>query len=82
MASRAGSALVLLGLIALMVFLVTFSIDQADVRALILGAGLSALGLVLRRRAARRERRTTERFRTLRRLLGRAEEPDGPDETD
>ncbi len=79
MGLRAGSALVLLGLIALVVFLVTFSVDQADVRVLVLGAGLSALGLVLRRRSARVERRVTERFRTLRRLLGRADEPDEPE---
>jgi hypothetical protein len=78
-ALRAGSALVLIGLIALMVFVVTFSIDQADVRVLVLGAGLSALGLVLRRRAARAERQASQRFRTLRRLLGRADEPPEPD---
>ena len=79
MGLRAGSALTLLGLIALMVFLVTFSVDQADVRVLVLGAGLSALGLVLRRRSARMERRASERFRLLRRLLGRADEPDEPE---
>ena len=76
MGLRAGSALVLLGLIALMVFLVTFTVDQADVRVLVLGAGLGALGLVLRRRAARGARRVSERFRTLRRLLGRSDERD------
>lgn len=78
MVLRTGSALVLLGLIALMVFLVTFTIDQADVRVLLLGAGLSALGLVLRRRAARQARIASKRFRTLRRLLGRPDEPDDP----
>jgi len=76
MGLRAGSALVLLGLIALTVFLVTFTVDQADVRVLVLGAGLAALGLVLRRRSARAERRVSERFRTLRRLLGRSDERD------
>ncbi len=79
MASRAGSALVLIGLIALMIFLVTFSVDQADVRVLILGAGLSALGLLLRRRAARAEQRVSERFRTLRRILGHIDEPPDSD---
>ena len=66
--SRAGSALTLIGLIALMVFLVTLTIGQADWRLLLAGAALAALGLLLRRRAARTE--ASRRFRTLRRMLG------------
>lgn len=79
MVARAGSAFVLLGVIALVVFLVTFSIGQVDVLLLLLGAALSALGLVLRRRAARLESRSSSRFHTLRRVLGRP--PDDQDES-
>ena len=68
MISRVGSALILVGLIALMVFLVTLTIGQADWRLLLAGAALAALGLLLRRRAARTE--ASRRFRTLRRMLG------------
>jgi len=73
MTSRVGSALILIGLIALMVFLVTLTIGLADWRLLLAGAALAALGLLLRRRAARTE--PSARFRTLRRMLGhRAED--------
>jgi len=72
MASRAGSALILLGLIALTVFLVTLSANQADVRVLLLGAGLAALGLLLRRRAARLEKKESGRFRAWRRITRRS----------
>jgi hypothetical protein len=68
MTSRAGSALILIGLIALMVFLVMLTTGQADWRLLLAGAALAALGLLLRRRAARTE--ASGRFRTLRRMLG------------
>jgi hypothetical protein len=68
--ARAGNALVLLGLIALVVFLVMLSAGEADVLLLLGGAATSALGLLLRRRAARRERSEPARFRSLRRLFG------------
>ena len=68
MTSRVGSALILIGLIALMVFLVTLTIGLADWQLLLAGAALAALGLLLRRRAARTE--PSARFRTLRRMLG------------
>lgn len=70
MGYRLGSALVLMGLLALVVFLVTFTNQQGDVMTLVLGAALSALGLILRRRNAPPTRREAKRFRTLRRLLG------------
>lgn len=76
MASRAGSALVLIGLIVLMVFLVTLSAGQGDLWLLLAGASLSALGLVVRRRAARLERTESQQFRTLRRLFRRPPEDD------
>jgi hypothetical protein len=78
MASRAGSALILLGLIALTVFLVTFSANQADVRVLLLGAGLAGVGLLLRRRAARKEQKESRRFRALRRITRRSSEEEQP----
>ena len=71
MTARAGNALVLIGLIALVVFLVMLSAGETDVLLLVGGAAMSALGLLLRRRAARRERAEPARFRALRRILGR-----------
>ncbi len=74
MTARLGSALVLIGVITLLVFLLGLSVQQGDVRALLLGAGLAALGLILRRRAARADQPTAARFRALRRLLGQVTE--------
>ena len=68
MASRFGSALILIGLISLVVFALTLQIHQPNSLALLLGASLTALGLVIRRRAARNAQRRTARFHTLRRL--------------
>jgi O-antigen/teichoic acid export membrane protein len=78
MAARAGSALVLVGLIALVVFLVMFSAGDANVLLLVGGAATSALGLIVRRRASRRPRAEATRFRTLRRVFGHR----SPDEDD
>lgn len=66
---RFGSALVLVGVIAMTVFLLTLSIEQENVLMLLLGAAASALGLYLHRRNAPPSRKT-ERFKALRRLLG------------
>jgi len=74
MASRLGSALILIGLLALLIFLLTLQIGQGDPLVLLFGAALAALGLLLRRRG-RRVRRSA-RFETLRRLRGSAEEDD------
>ena len=76
MASRLGAAFILIGLIALTIFLLTLQIGQADLRVFLLGASVSALGLLLRRRAHRREPRMRGRFRTLRRLSGQAPDED------
>jgi hypothetical protein len=65
---RLGSAFILLGLILLTIFLVTFSAEQEDPLMLMAGAGLSVIGLALRRHFAARA--ASARFRTLRRLLG------------
>jgi len=74
MASRFGSALILIGLISIVVFLLTLQIHQPYTLALLLGASLAALGLVIRRSAVRNAQRRTARFRTLRRLRGDTDE--------
>ena len=70
---RLGNALVLIGLIALVVFLITFSGGVADLRTLLAGAGMAVAGLVLRRRG-QPSRAESSRFVTMRRVLGRREE--------
>ena len=70
MLSRLGSALVLLGLITLVVFAITLP-DGPDVRTLVLGASLAALGLLLRRQSPRPAENEEGRFATLRKVLGR-----------
>jgi hypothetical protein len=50
---------------------VVFSAGEADLLLLIGGAATCALGLLIRRRAARRERVEPARFRALRRAFGR-----------
>ena len=45
-------------------------IQQANTLALLLGSSLTALGLVIRRSAARNAQRRATRFHTLRRLRG------------
>lgn len=70
--SRLGSALVLIGIILMVIFLVTNSAGQGNLRLLLAGAAVSALGVLLRRR--RPERADSGRFRTLRRLMGEVEE--------
>jgi len=74
MTFRLGSALILIGLLTLVVFLLGLSVQQPDVRLLLGGAAVCALGLVLHRRAARAQA-SPARFRMLRRALGRGEPP-------
>ena len=74
MTNRLGSALILIGLIVLIVFLLGLTVQQSDVRALLAGAALCALGLLLRRRSARNAA-SPARFRLLRRALGRGDPP-------
>jgi len=74
MTYRLGSALILIGLIVLIIFLLGWSVQQVDVRALLGGAALCALGLLLRRRSARNAV-SPARFRLLRRALGRGQPP-------
>ncbi|TFH38105.1 MAG: hypothetical protein E4G99_00475 [Anaerolineales bacterium] len=70
MISRFAAALILIGLILLTVFVLTLQVEQGDFRVLLFGSALSTLGILLRRRAARRARQTSQRFSTLRRLRG------------
>jgi hypothetical protein len=72
MASRFGSALILIALFALLIFLLTLQAGQADLLALLFGAALAALGLLLRRRGRGTQRST--RFQSLRRLSSPTEE--------
>jgi hypothetical protein len=75
MQARLGNALILIGLIVLVVFLITFDAGAADLRTLLVGAGLSIVGLILRRRGQPR-REESARFVTMRRVLRRRpEEP-------
>lgn len=78
MSLRLASALILIGLIALVVFLLTVQVGQGDPMVLLMGASLTALGLLLRRRALRRARRPSQgRFSLLRRMRGDGDEIDG-----
>jgi hypothetical protein len=72
---RLGTALVLMGTITLIVFLLTYSAGQADLRTLLAGAGLTVLGLIFRRRGAPEVEAESARFRTVRRLLRRPTPP-------
>ena len=72
---RLGTAMVLMGTITLVVFLLTYSAGQADLRTLLAGAGLTLLGLIFRRRGAPAMDAEPARFRTVRRLLRRPSPP-------
>jgi hypothetical protein len=74
MTYRLGSALILIGSLALVVFMLGMTVQQADVRLLLGGAALCALGLLLHRRSARAQAHPG-RFRMLRRALGRGDPP-------
>ncbi len=79
MLQRLGNALVLIGLIVLVVFLITFSGGVADLRVLLAGAGMAVAGLVLRRRG-QPSRADSSRFVTMRRVLGRRAEAEEGEE--
>lgn len=82
MSKRFGNALILIGTLLLIVFLLTMQVGQSELAVLVLGAALSALGLLLRIRARRRDaRQSRDRFRVLRRLEGVSEaDPRDPEE--
>ncbi|MEE9513174.1 MAG: hypothetical protein V3V46_03765 [Anaerolineales bacterium] len=68
MISRLGTALILVGIIALVVFLLTAQVQEADLNVLLFGVGASLFGLLLRRRSARQSARKSTRFQMLRRF--------------
>ena len=68
---RLGSALILIGLILLIVFLVTYQEGSMQTSALLSGLGLCIVGLIFRRRGQRRRQSPPTRFRTVRRFLGK-----------
>jgi hypothetical protein len=76
MASRFGLALILIGLIILTVFIITFQAGEGDVNTLLIGASLCASGLLLRRISARNRVRRSERFQFIRRMRGDTDEDD------
>jgi len=65
-----GTALILLGVIVLVVFLLSMTVQQANLLTLFIGAGLSASGLILRRRYAF-EVPKSRRFQTIRSFFGK-----------
>ena len=81
MLMRLGTALTFIGLIILVVFLVTFSADRADFRTLLAGAGVAAVGLVLRLRG-RGAPAESARFVTLRKVLRRGQTAETEEDED
>ncbi|MDX1601204.1 MAG: hypothetical protein R3191_06805 [Anaerolineales bacterium] len=71
MLARLGSALILIGIVLMVIFLVTTTVGQESFLTLLAGAAVSGLGLLLRRRQPAPE--DPGRFQTLRRLLGSEE---------
>jgi hypothetical protein len=72
---KLAAALLLMGAIALIMFVVMISRGQFDLTSLLLAVSLLGLGLLLRRRTRRYQGHSSGRGRLLRRLLGRNEEP-------
>jgi hypothetical protein len=60
-----------MGTIALIIFVLTYSAGLADLRTLVVGAALTVIGLVFRRRGAPAQEAESTRFRTVRKLMGR-----------
>jgi hypothetical protein len=73
---RLGSALLLIGLVALVVFALTQSISQGDFRLLLAAAATAAAGLFLHRRGTPAGPPGPRRFRAIRRMLGDQEDAD------
>ncbi len=68
---RLGSALILIGLILLVVFLVTYQDGSVLSSTLLAGSGLCIVGLLFRRRGRPRYDMPPTRFRAVRKLLGK-----------
>ena len=76
MLSRLGTALILVGIISLVVFLLTYQVQEADLNVLLFGVGASLFGLLFRRRGARQSARQSTRFQMLRRFKDGGEDLD------
>jgi hypothetical protein len=76
MTSRFSLALILIGVIVMMVFLITTSNQQGDLTTLLVGTALCLIGMLIRRRVARAEHREAERFRLIRSVWSRGEDLD------
>jgi hypothetical protein len=76
MISRLGTALILVGIISLVVFLLTYQVNEADLNVLLFGVGASLFGLLFRRRGARQSARQSTRFQMLRRFKDGGEDLD------
>jgi hypothetical protein len=68
---RLGSSLILIGLILLVVFLVTYQDENINTSTLLSGAGLCIIGLIFRRRGRPRHDLPSTRFRAVRKFLGK-----------
>ena len=67
MTHRLSLALILIGVISLLVYVISASNQQGDYTLLLIGACISLLGVLLRRRAIRSRASQSQRFRLLRR---------------
>jgi amino acid transporter len=68
---RLGSSLILIGLILLIVFLVTYQEGNVQSSTLLAGAGLCIVGLIFHRRGRPRHQLPPRRFRAVRKFLGK-----------
>lgn len=78
MLARLGSALILIGLVTLVVYLVSSTIGQGDAWLLLAGALIALAGLILHRRGLAGASMASGRFRTLRRMMGQEQADDEP----
>ncbi len=67
MTHRFSLALIMIGAISLLVYVISASNQQGDPNLLLFGACISLLGMLLRRRAIRSRASQSQRFRLLRR---------------
>jgi hypothetical protein len=79
MLARLGSALILIGLVAMVVYLVSSTIGQGDPTVLLAGAATALAGLILHRRGLAQTPPASGRFSTLRRMMGQDSEQDDAD---
>lgn len=73
MLHRLGSSLILIGLIFLIVFLVTYQAGDANTITLLAGLVMCIFGLLFRRRGRPRRDLPPARFRAVRKLLSKIE---------